>query len=257
MESSSAAHRGGHHRARPAAGRPAAGRRPRAAVRRPRRRQDDADAGDRRGPAGSRGGHLADVRHRPGPPSLRGGPPLVHVDAYRLGSLAEVDDLDLDASLEESVTVVEWGEGKVEGLSDDRLEVDLRRSSDELPTTGGPRCCARVGPRWSGVRCLTGDARFSCGRAVHRCALSDPVTRTSTQRFQTAARPPGRTSDVAGDRSADFAAYPRGVPGLLARPSPTSRPASPVVAASRGATRCRCRHRRWRHLVMYCTVTRR
>ena len=41
--------------------------------------------------------------------------PLVHVDAYRLGSLAEVDDLDLDASLEDSVTVVEWGERQGRG----------------------------------------------------------------------------------------------------------------------------------------------
>src|ERR1700704_5729814 len=47
-------------------------------------------------------------------PSLVGGPSLVHVDAYRLGDALEVDDLDLDASLAESVTVVEWGEGKVE-----------------------------------------------------------------------------------------------------------------------------------------------
>jgi tRNA threonylcarbamoyladenosine biosynthesis protein TsaE len=61
-------------------------------------------------------------------PPLGDGPPLVHVDAYRLGGLAEVDDLDLDASLDESVTVVEWGEGKVEDLSDDRLEVGLQRS---------------------------------------------------------------------------------------------------------------------------------
>ncbi|HEU4676567.1 MAG TPA: tRNA (adenosine(37)-N6)-threonylcarbamoyltransferase complex ATPase subunit type 1 TsaE [Motilibacteraceae bacterium] len=60
-------------------------------------------------------------------PSLRGGPDLVHVDAYRLHSLDEVDDLDLDAALEESVTVVEWGQGKVEGLSESRLEVELRR----------------------------------------------------------------------------------------------------------------------------------
>ena len=48
--------------------------------------------------------------------STVGGPDLVHVDAYRLGGLAELDDLDLDASLEESVTVVEWGEGLAERL---------------------------------------------------------------------------------------------------------------------------------------------
>lgn len=51
-------------------------------------------------------------------PSLVGGPALVHVDAYRIGSLAELDDLDLDASVEDSVTVVEWGEGKAEVLAE-------------------------------------------------------------------------------------------------------------------------------------------
>ena len=61
-------------------------------------------------------------------PSESGGPALVHVDAYRLGDLAEVDDLDLDASLDDSVTVVEWGEGLV----------------DDLATTG---CTSRSGAR--------------------------------------------------------------------------------------------------------------
>lgn len=62
-------------------------------------------------------------------PSLVGGPPLVHVDAYRLGSLAELDDLDLDASVEDSVTVVEWGEGKAEVLAGERLEIRIERAS--------------------------------------------------------------------------------------------------------------------------------
>jgi tRNA threonylcarbamoyladenosine biosynthesis protein TsaE len=61
-------------------------------------------------------------------PSLDSGPPLVHVDAYRLGGVDELDDLDLDASLDEAVTVVEWGEGLAEGLADDRLEVVLTRT---------------------------------------------------------------------------------------------------------------------------------
>jgi tRNA threonylcarbamoyladenosine biosynthesis protein TsaE len=56
--------------------------------------------------------------------------PLVHVDAYRLSSVAEVDDLDLDASLEESLTVVEWGEGLVEGLADGHLRVEIDRPDD-------------------------------------------------------------------------------------------------------------------------------
>jgi tRNA threonylcarbamoyladenosine biosynthesis protein TsaE len=83
-------------------------------------------------------------------PSLGEGPPLVHVDAYRLSTLAEVDDLDLDASLADSVTVVEWGEGKVEDLSDERLEVVVRRpdhAADESRTV----TVRAVGPRWASV----------------------------------------------------------------------------------------------------------
>lgn len=68
-------------------------------------------------------------------PSLVGGPALVHVDAYRLGSLAELDDLDLDASFDESVTVVEWGEGKAEVLAEGRsghylVRLDRSREDD-------------------------------------------------------------------------------------------------------------------------------
>jgi tRNA threonylcarbamoyl adenosine modification protein YjeE len=55
---------------------------------------------------------------------------LVHVDAYRLGSALEVDDLDLDADLADSVTAIEWGAGLVEQLADDRLEIELRRGID-------------------------------------------------------------------------------------------------------------------------------
>jgi tRNA threonylcarbamoyladenosine biosynthesis protein TsaE len=58
-------------------------------------------------------------------PSLVGGPDLVHVDAYRLGGLAELEDLDLEASLDGAVTVVEWGHGVAEQLSEDYLEVTL------------------------------------------------------------------------------------------------------------------------------------
>ncbi len=62
----------------------------------------------------------------------RGGQvPFVHVDAYRLGTALEVDDLDLDASVEDSVTVVEWGGGKVEQLADAYLEVRIERADDD------------------------------------------------------------------------------------------------------------------------------
>lgn len=76
------------------------------------------------------------------------GPALVHVDAYRLGGVAEVDDLDLDAALDESVTVIEWGVGLVEDLADDRLEIAITRpSGDERGETRQVRVAA-VGTRW-------------------------------------------------------------------------------------------------------------
>ena len=67
-------------------------------------------------------------------PSLVEGPPLVHVDAYRLGGLDELDALDLDASLEECVTVVEWGHGLAEGLAEEYLEVLITGESTRTVT---------------------------------------------------------------------------------------------------------------------------
>ena len=58
--------------------------------------------------------------------------PLVHVDAYRLGGRLDIDDLDLDAAAEASVTVVEWGEGLVEQLADEHLVVRLDRRPDDV-----------------------------------------------------------------------------------------------------------------------------
>ncbi|QPL04947.1 MULTISPECIES: tRNA (adenosine(37)-N6)-threonylcarbamoyltransferase complex ATPase subunit type 1 TsaE [Actinomyces] len=69
-------------------------------------------------------------------PALGQGPDLVHVDAYRLSSLEEVDALDLDTSLAESVTLVEWGEDKVEALSESRLEIRVERLHGALTGTG-------------------------------------------------------------------------------------------------------------------------
>jgi tRNA threonylcarbamoyladenosine biosynthesis protein TsaE len=83
-------------------------------------------------------------------PAGDAGPALVHVDAYRLTDLAEVDDLDLDTSLGESVTVVEWGQGKVEGLADDRLELTLHRGDDETEETRTV-LVRGVGARWAGI----------------------------------------------------------------------------------------------------------
>ncbi|GAA1488992.1 tRNA (adenosine(37)-N6)-threonylcarbamoyltransferase complex ATPase subunit type 1 TsaE [Brachybacterium sacelli] len=60
-------------------------------------------------------------------PSLTGGPALVHVDAYRLGGGGDIDDLDLEADLDASVTVVEWGRDRVEHLVDSFLLIELER----------------------------------------------------------------------------------------------------------------------------------
>ncbi|MGO4599285.1 tRNA (adenosine(37)-N6)-threonylcarbamoyltransferase complex ATPase subunit type 1 TsaE [Terrabacter sp. 2RAF25] len=78
-------------------------------------------------------------------PSLVGGPELVHVDAYRLGSALELDDLDLDADLDASVTVVEWGAGLAEQLCDTRLELTITGDDERTVELTG------VGSRWDGV----------------------------------------------------------------------------------------------------------
>ena len=62
-------------------------------------------------------------------------PALVHADAYRLGSVLELDDLDLDTDTAASVTVVEWGEGLAEGLAADRLEITI---TPDAPMAGDP-----------------------------------------------------------------------------------------------------------------------
>lgn len=68
------------------------------------------------------------------------GPPLVHVDAYRLTDAAEVDDLDLD--LAGSITVVEWGAGMVDAIAEEWLELIIERptgagAADPSASSGG------------------------------------------------------------------------------------------------------------------------
>ena len=79
--------------------------------------------------------------------SLTDGPAFVHVDAYRLGDGAELADIDLDESLADSVTMVEWGAGKAEWLAADRLEITIERG-----TGGDGRTVLLdgIGPRWAG-----------------------------------------------------------------------------------------------------------
>jgi len=92
-------------------------------------------------------------------PALGPGPSLVHVDAYRLGGIEELDDLDLDTSLDEAVTVVEWGEGVAEGLADTRLEVRVTRArggeddAEDHAEDHDPRTLlvTPVGARWIGA----------------------------------------------------------------------------------------------------------
>jgi tRNA threonylcarbamoyladenosine biosynthesis protein TsaE len=84
-------------------------------------------------------------------PSLVGGPALVHVDAYRLHGALELDDLDLDASLDEAVTVVEWGTGVAEDLADDRLEVEILRTHGDTDDETRTLRLTAVGERWDGV----------------------------------------------------------------------------------------------------------
>ncbi|GGL75008.1 tRNA threonylcarbamoyladenosine biosynthesis protein TsaE [Streptomyces fumigatiscleroticus] len=83
-------------------------------------------------------------------PSLGDGPPLVHVDAYRLsGGLDEMEDLDLDVSLTDSVIVVEWGEGRVEELTDDRLQVLIHRAVGDTADEVRQVALTGLGKRWA------------------------------------------------------------------------------------------------------------
>ncbi len=87
-------------------------------------------------------------------PAVGERPALVHVDAYRLGSLAELDDLDLDAAQADSITVVEWGLGLAEELAASRLEVDITRPKGTGDETDEHRVVRwrAFGGRWAGVR---------------------------------------------------------------------------------------------------------
>jgi tRNA threonylcarbamoyladenosine biosynthesis protein TsaE len=77
-----------------------------------------------------------------------GGPELVHVDAYRLGSPEELDDLDIDFA--NSITLVEWGRGFTEGIAQSWLDIEIERDhtgeSDVRKVT-----LIGEGPRWADV----------------------------------------------------------------------------------------------------------
>jgi len=72
------------------------------------------------------------------------GPALIHVDAYRLGGSAELDDLDLDTDLSRAAVVIEWGEGIAAGLASDPLHIKLTRHPDDTRSV-----VVSAGPRWT------------------------------------------------------------------------------------------------------------
>jgi tRNA threonylcarbamoyladenosine biosynthesis protein TsaE len=88
-------------------------------------------------------------------PSAIGRPTLMHVDAYRLSTSFELDDLDLDAAVADSIAVVEWGQGIAEGLSEDRLEIDVWTSPADVSAVGDDSerlvTVRAVGARWHEV----------------------------------------------------------------------------------------------------------
>jgi tRNA threonylcarbamoyladenosine biosynthesis protein TsaE len=99
------------------------------------------------------------------------GPALVHVDAYRLGSLAELDHLDLDASTDDAVTVVEWGEGKAEALAEGHALITIDRPRGALVEGEDPAAGARTvtitttGDAWRG-RAWPAERRLAEGSAA-------------------------------------------------------------------------------------------
>ena len=114
-----------------------------------------------RGPITSPTFVIARVHPPLGPGRDQTAPALVHADAYRLGGVLELDDLDLDTDLASSVTVVEWGEGLAEGLSADRLEIAidpvaigdaaLEESEDLAGDLPRRVRISSVGQRWEGI----------------------------------------------------------------------------------------------------------
>ncbi|WP_282827579.1 tRNA (adenosine(37)-N6)-threonylcarbamoyltransferase complex ATPase subunit type 1 TsaE [Gulosibacter sediminis] len=89
-------------------------------------------------------------------PSLGDGPALIHVDAYRLTSAFELDDLDLD--LDSAVTVIEWGREVVGAITDEWLELELERpragQTDPAPGASNDPDAAVEEPREVAVRAV-------------------------------------------------------------------------------------------------------
>jgi len=86
------------------------------------------------------------------------GAPLVHVDAYRLSSAIELDDLDIDFAA--SIVVVEWGEGLLDGITDEWLQLDIVRPVGGVVTDDGVETRTVTvtghGARWADLGWLSG-----------------------------------------------------------------------------------------------------
>lgn len=75
------------------------------------------------------------------------GPKLVHVDAYRLGSALELDDLDID--YESSIVVIEWPRDFLDGVLEQYLRVKIDRGRDDEVREVE---LSYQGERWQGVQ---------------------------------------------------------------------------------------------------------
>jgi tRNA threonylcarbamoyladenosine biosynthesis protein TsaE len=73
--------------------------------------------------------------------------PFIHVDAYRLVDSENpnlyLDDLDLDTA--GSITLIEWGGAESARLSEDRLEINIDRTTEVRQVSA-----VTFGDRWAG-----------------------------------------------------------------------------------------------------------
>jgi tRNA threonylcarbamoyladenosine biosynthesis protein TsaE len=127
---------------------------------------------DARGPITSPTFVLARVH-----PARGDGPGLVHVDAYRLASAAELDDLELDTYLDDAVVVVEWGDEIARGLSDDRLHIRIDREPDPVRTDTRDGDPASLPDRERRRLTMTPVGRGWVGRGLRSFLMGDPATR--------------------------------------------------------------------------------
>jgi tRNA threonylcarbamoyladenosine biosynthesis protein TsaE len=97
-----------------------------------------------------------------------GSPPLVHVDAYRLGSAVELDDLDIDWS--SSISVIEWGRPYVSAVARSWLDIDITSaghvgdSPDDTGDEDVPRFITVTAHPTAGV---AGDRLHTIAEAAH------------------------------------------------------------------------------------------